>query len=358
MIATHDEVLFKKLLPYTNNQVYYEIGMVNTNGSIGLLIKKEHYLNNFEANLDFEKMQKDFLNSDKWFYDSAEDFIESISEVINSKKLFIVEADSVMELSYEVIILKKTIKVSIKVNRINKPIQQSTIIKIVEDQMLRLSLLEKKNEQCELLNVKLNKENIALKEKYANLLIEFNRSKEKRNQKIDNKLIPLDDYKLIPIDDYKFINDCLPVAFKNFKPILLWMATLHGFQDSDFHLRVKGIPNTLFIGTTEGGIRFGAFSVVSFEGSDNTKDDPSLKSFLFSLTKKTKATLLKKEGAICDSSSYGPIYGNGTFSDGIRICSNSNTSNGCFSALNNSYDLKEILFEKNSKMKELEFYKI
>ena len=143
-------------------------------------------------------------------------------------------------------------------------------------------------------------------------------------------------------------------GFKNFKLVLLYKATRDGFESTSFHSKVNGVSNTVFIGTTESGVRFGGFTVVPFIGSGNYKEDTSLKSFIFSLTKKAKYSLTKKEKAIWDSSSYGPFYGNYN----IYICNNSNTTVSSYSHANYEYALPEPLFVANSKMRELEVYKI
>ena len=91
-----------------------------------------------------------------------------------------------------------------------------------------------------------------------------------------------------------------------------------------------------------------------FASLGSYKEDPLLKSFIFSLTKKVKYSLTKKENAIGDLSSYGPIYGNGN----IYICDNSNTTTSSRSDVNCEYALPEPLFVANSKMRELEVYKI
>ena len=76
-------------------------------------------------------------------------------------------------------------EVIIKVNRINEPIQQNTLVKRLEDQMLKLSLLEKIDTKIALTNANLVDENKSLKDRCVSLMNEININKDQCNQKMD-----------------------------------------------------------------------------------------------------------------------------------------------------------------------------
>ena len=154
-------------------------------------------------------------------------------------------------------------------------------------------------------------------------------------------------------DEYNLLNEWMPSEFKCFNPVLIYKATRDTFAASAFRSKADGIINTIFIGTTESGVKFGVFTVTAFKNENSWGTDSSLKSFVFSLTKKVKCNLTDHRYAIYNG--YGPIYGSGF---NLYICDNSNINASSYSALGGAYGLKEKLFEDGLKMKELEFYKI
>ena len=274
----------------------------------------------------------------------------------------------------------------------NEPVQLTTLVNIIENQSFRIDILEKKN--LELANHV--KENNHLMDKCSTLIAKINSIREECNDKIsmlkkeyeekidevkkdsyimfdklrieyDDKINKRKDYFelefplkkiydiIIPLDEYNLINDWVPEEFKDFKPVLLYKATRDTFTAFAFHSKVNKIENTLFIGTTKSGVKFGGFTSVVFDMSDTWKEDPSKKSFIFSLTKKVKYCLTTKRNAIYDCLTHGPIFGSGS---NISICSDSNTNTGSYSLIGYEYALNEKLFDDYSLMMELEVYRI
>jgi uncharacterized coiled-coil protein SlyX len=71
--------------------------------------------------------------------------------------------------------------------------------------------------------------------------------------------------------------------FRGKRFTLLWRGSRDGFGADDFHYRCDGHENTLtLIKDTDRNI-FGGFTPVKWDSSSGYKDDPSLKSFLFTL---------------------------------------------------------------------------
>jgi hypothetical protein len=78
-----------------------------------------------------------------------------------------------------------------------------------------------------------------------------------------------------------------PALFAEFRGkhfTLLWRGSRDGFGAHDFHGRCDGhAPTLTLIQDTEGNI-FGGFTPLEWESGYKFKADPSLKSFLFTLT--------------------------------------------------------------------------
>jgi hypothetical protein len=110
-----------------------------------------------------------------------------------------------------------------------------------------------------------------------------------------------------------------PKLFEDFKKkrfTLLWRASRDGFGARDFHSRCNGHPNTLTVILDTNGNIFGGFTPVQWESRTKEqyeKADPSLKTFLFTLTnphnvpaRKFALKAEKRRGAIWCNSDGGP----------------------------------------------------
>jgi hypothetical protein len=135
-----------------------------------------------------------------------------------------------------------------------------------------------------------------------------------------------------------------PKLFEDFTQkqfTLLWRGSRDGFRAYDFHNRCDGHPNTLTVILDTDGDIFGGFTPVEWESREwNGKDvdedttvkaDPSLKSFLFTLTnphnvpaRKFALKAEKKDKAIACDSDGGPHF------DEIGVGNYSNVFNGSF----------------------------
>ena len=188
-------------------------------------------------------------------------------------------------------------------------------------------------------------------DKIINAIKNYELEKEKERDKKEKEKVGN-----IPLKDYNFINENMPPEFKDYSATLLYKATRDGFGGNNFHSKVDGVANTLFIGESESGERFGAFTVVPFTSCNNYKKDDSSKTFLFQLNKELISKLVSKDQAIYDRSDYGPTFGGG---HNLHISNNSNTTTSSYSnPLTSHYDLNVKLFEGSQKMKELEVFRI
>ena len=92
----------------------------------------------------------------------------------------------------------------------------------------------------------------------------------------------------------------------------LYQATIDGGDPINFHSKCDNIENTLVLIKSEGLKRFGGFTPISWNSDGGYKDDPSLKTFIFSLDK-TKIDSLYYEGtdSVLHNENYGPCFGLG-----------------------------------------------
>jgi hypothetical protein len=97
---------------------------------------------------------------------------------------------------------------------------------------------------------------------------------------------------------------------------LLWRGSRDGFGADDFHRLCNGHPNTLTVILNTEGNLVGGFTPVEWEsGPEKRKDDPSLKSFLFTLknphnisARRFSLKAEKKDKAISCYSDGGPCF--------------------------------------------------
>jgi hypothetical protein len=92
----------------------------------------------------------------------------------------------------------------------------------------------------------------------------------------------------------------------------LYQATIDGGDPINFHSKYDNIENTLVLIKSEGLNRFGGLTPIPWKSNRVYVDDPSLKSFVFSLDKK-KIYSLKNKGkySIRHSRDNGPCFGMG-----------------------------------------------
>ena len=118
---------------------------------------------------------------------------------------------------------------------------------------------------------------------------------------------------------------------------MIYRASDHGFRAKDFHSKCDGKANTLTVLKANGFI-FGGFTTATWDSSGQYKSDSN--AFLFSLTNKDnqpckmKIKPNRQQNAIGCFSSFGPKFGGGY---DINITADSNTKNGSYSKLGNTY---------------------
>jgi hypothetical protein len=97
---------------------------------------------------------------------------------------------------------------------------------------------------------------------------------------------------------------------------LLYRGSRDGFQASAFHSRCDDHPNTISLILSKNDYIFGGFTPVAWSSRSGSVQDQSLRSFVFTLKNPHNLAprIFKQNSqgyAICNSSAYGPIFGNG-----------------------------------------------
>jgi len=92
----------------------------------------------------------------------------------------------------------------------------------------------------------------------------------------------------------------------------LYQATIDGGDPINFHSKCDNIENTLIIIKSEGLRRFGGFTPIPWKSEGKYKEDPSLRTFVFSLDNK-KIYYLQNGGynSVYHFKNNGPCFGQG-----------------------------------------------
>ena len=112
---------------------------------------------------------------------------------------------------------------------------------------------------------------------------------------------------------------------------------IDGGDPINFHSKCDNIENTIVIIKSEGLRRFGGFTPIPWTSNEGWVDDPSLKSFVFSLD--NKKIYLKNGGniSVYHYKDYGPCFGEGY---DIGIEGNPIKKNTLYTYQDGSYDYK------------------
>jgi len=129
---------------------------------------------------------------------------------------------------------------------------------------------------------------------------------------------------------------CSPNKWK-----LLYRASEDGFGANVFHDKCNGQERTIsVIRAADTNYIFGGYASVAWDSVHEYKQDPD--SFIFSLINEKDTPLIFKNNdhngnfdySICTNSNYGPTFGVG---HDLHICSDSNTTDGSYSNLGNTF---------------------
>jgi len=262
-----------------------------------------------------EKISMSYLkqsNSIFHAYETLDEFFSILKNKIQQKSVVMAEFFNHAEISYEETLGEKTKIFKFSIQKVKIIIDNNKNIELFEKNLEEFKKVEVKNVE---LNNKIDKINEE-KEELNNRITKLEDENHQLIFKLGEFHILIDSLLRVKLNylhlsEYIQLNEWMPFDFKDFSLKLIYKATEHGFEAVDFHNKVDGVINTLTVITIENGIRIGGFTPVALTGSNDWKSDDSLKTFIFSLTKKAKFTLQEdqRKYAVCDYNGAGPCFG-------------------------------------------------
>jgi hypothetical protein len=136
------------------------------------------------------------------------------------------------------------------------------------------------------------------------------------------------------------------VQYKATKIELLYNASVDGFSASEFHNRCDNKGKTLLLFRSESGNKFGGYTPLIWDKSDQWKEDLTYQTFVFSLDNKKHFKIGPHKKAIYCSSKDGPSFGSG---HDIFISSDANINSESYSNFGYSFPSASAGFSLNSE---------
>ena len=334
---------------------------------------------------------KEIKELNKVFYvlNSINDFYEYLKLLSNNKKLNIKKNEEKITiiLNIEVLLKEEIIEINLNKGKIDLNINIKNICKeliYIKEKIKDIDIIKNENKELREKIELQNKEITKIKEKEN----EINKIKDiidKQNKEIKNlkenekeinnlkKQIKFLNYNMnlknfdksvIMKDDernmiFSEIEKKMNKKIRKMKK--LYQATIDGGDPINFHSKCDNIENTLIIIKSEGLRRFGGFTPIPWKSEGDWIDDPSLRTFVFSLDNK-KIYYLQNGGynSVYHFKNNGPCFGQG-FDIGIEgnpIKDNTlYTYQESYDYKGDKYSLSEYEYDKSDskKVKALEY---
>ena len=369
-----------------NNNIYVLNIAVNKDIIIFSINDIEQLLSiNYIKTMNFKEIKE--LNKVFYVLNSINDFYEYLKLLSNNKKLNIKKSKEKISiiLNIEVLLKEEIIEINLNKEKIDLNLNIKNICKeliYIKEKIKDIDILKNENkelrEKLELQNKEINKmkekdneliKKIELQNKEINKLKkneneinELKENVEKQNKEInnikeresENKIKELkkqilflfenaieNDKSVIMKDDERnmiFSEIENKMNKKIIKIKKLYQATIDGGNPIKFHSKCDNIENTLVIIKSKGLRRFGGFTPIPWKSNGDWVNDPSLKSFVFSLDNK-KIYYLKEGGysSVYHNKNYGPCFG---FGHDIGIEGNPIKEHTLFTYQSDNYDYK------------------
>jgi len=304
-----------------NNKVYIFKISYNEN-IINFEIEEK---NSFPKNMySLTQNLSELIKIDKFFvlFEKTEEIFNSFKKLFSEKNLNLIEEDNIIKIKIFNSITNKYffIVVPRKIKDLNDDINY--LYKYINKLEEKINNLEKETKEIKIENNKLKEKNI----EYSNKLKENTLRIEKLERMLNKNTIDNNDMSIyfknsniVKNDDINLILDWLEIKPKSFE--LLLDSKVDGDLTNTFYEKCGNKkPTITFIKSTE-GFRFGGFTNETWPNY-LFKSDP--KSFIFSLDKKRKYKIIKKEKAIYFQNNYGFCFGENS----IFIYNNSSSTGG------------------------------
>jgi len=344
------------------------------------------------------------LNKGFSLLNSINDFYDYLKVLSENKKINIKKDEEKISLTLfvEVLLKKEIIEINLYPGKIDLDLNIKNICKeliYIKERIKDIEILKNENKE---LKEKQNKEINNLREKDKENENEINRLKEKieiQNKEINNlkdklneinelkekieiknkelnylkenginnlkkeiKLLFENDRSLIMKDDERSLifSEIEKKMNKKLKKMRkLYQATVDGGDAINFHSKCDNIENTLVLIKSEGNRRFGGFTPIPWKSEEvnKYKEDPSLRTFVFSLDNK-KIYYLKTDysnDAVYHKKDSGPCFGCGRDIAIDRNPIKENTIYTCQCSYDYKGDIHSLSEYRGSYIKALEY---
>ena len=269
----YDKKNYKLTLKYENNNLNITCLEINS-------IPSNKYEMKYSKE-DLEKISRFFI-----IYDNIEDSLPELINQIEKKEIIINTTSSSLQITFKIKLL------NFKDFTLELLKQKNDVETTVEFLCETVNYLKNENMELKNENTELKKENMELKLKIQEIyeIIKPIQEEKLRIEKnfLESKIIYENDEKELIL---KWIN-----PKSNIKLTLLFQSSRDGDRTSTFYNKVSNKSSILIIIKSNYGYRFGGYTTLNFQNTNNYKKDE--KAFIFSIDKKKKYNITKAQYAI------------------------------------------------------------
>lgn len=256
---------------------------------------------------------EELISKNKQFksFDNLDEALSLLIELFKKNKIVIKEYKENLQIKLEIKLLslsgnEQTFDIDLYKKEINKDA-------LIDQLITKTISLEKELDEIKKDNEKRDKE-IELLKSTVNELKKEIENKNQINQ-IPNECCM--NSRIVNDKSIEFVINHLKKIYNvnndniKFKPKLLYRATRDGFDSSSFHKKCDYIKGTLILIENNKGIRFGGFTMGTWDGNYIAKIDEN--AFCFSISLKKIYKVIKGKEAIRSDPRYGPVFLNDIF---------------------------------------------
>ena len=308
----YDKKNYKLTLKYENNNLNITCLEINS-------IPSNKYEMKYSKK-DLEKISKFFI-----LFDNIEDSLPELINQIEKKEIIINTTSSSLQITFKINILNCkdfTLELLKQKNDVDTTIESlcETVNYLKNENVeLKKEINEIKKENMEL-KLKIQEINeLKLKIQEINEIIKPIQEEKLRIEKIQKQFL---ESKIISEKDEKDLILKWINPKSNIKLTLLFQSSRDGDRLSTFYNKVSNKSSILIIIKSNYGYRFGGYTTLNFQNTNNYKQDE--KAFIFSIDKKKKYNNTQAQYAIYTQSSYFAFGGGHDFYINDQFKTNSN----------------------------------
>jgi len=340
----------------------------NIKFKIKLFLDEEKQLINILSNpnknfirVKYERLlsMNELISKNKQFksFDTLDEALTLLIELFKKNKIIIKEYKENLQLKLEVKLLSLSgDEQSFDIDLYKKDINKDELI----DQLISKTIsLEKELDEIKKDNEKRDKE-IELLKNTVNELKKGIENKNQINQPINEGCM---NSRIVNDKSLEFVIKHLKKIYhiendsKKFKPKLLYRGSRDGFEASAFHKKCDYIKGTLILIENDKGIRFGGFTMGTWDGDYIAKMDEN--AFCFSISLNKIYPVIKGKEAIRSDPRYGPVFLNDIFGfrkDNLKMGEVYNITACNYNGIELEYEINGC--EKNLYVEKMEVYQV